>query len=368
VKLACRALALFLVCVGALSVAAAPDPQAARALAKEGRMLALRVHLKKVAREGALTAPAWLAYWRLILDYPEVGYDLLYAWKNVAPPGSGDNKINLLFDQAQDKALAGDFKGAAATYLHLAKALRPRLGAARSDLRTFYPFVLQGLGRALYAMGRYEDSLRVFNGIPSSFPRYRQVVFERMWAAFRAGNIDETLGATATQRSPFFETILEPEAFLIEVYLFRRLCREDDAKSSHAYVQDSERRIRDGRWGMKEWVRRDLETSALYHLMETKTTDAEEAQEASRIRVALEKRFASEKARLLRDFTQVRAYSRLALLPSARHLLKPIQKLPSREQLLAQDLEIWPADSGEAWVDELGRFRFLGESRCATTP
>jgi tetratricopeptide (TPR) repeat protein len=349
---------------------AAMSLEEARSLAESGRLLSLRVHLKRAAKGGPMDAATWLGYWRLILAHPEVGYDLLYAWKSVAPPGASNNKINLLFDQAQDKALAGDFVGAARTYLRLARALRPRLGTAeagnvRSDLRVFYPFVLQGLGRALYAMGRYQDALRVFEGIPATFPRYRQVVFEKMWAAFRAGDVDVTLGATASQRSAFFETILEPEAFLIEVYLFRRLCREDDAKSSLAYVLDSERRIRDGSWGMKDWVRRDLETSALYHLSETQTSDAAEAEEAGRIRAALEKRFNAEKARLLRDFTQVKAYSRLALLPSAKHLLKPIQKLPSRETLLSQDLEIWPADSGEAWVDELGRYRFLGESKCA---
>lgn len=368
-----KALVLFALSTATLAASAAPNLETARELAKDGKILALRVQLKRAAKAGPMDAATWRAYWKILLENPNAGYDLLYTWNRIAPEGATDNKINSLFDEAQDKALAKNFTGAAATYLRLAKALRPRLGSkeegnARADLAAFYPFVLQGLGRALYGMGRYEDSLRVYRWLPSSFPRFRQALFEKMWAAFRAGNVDETLGAAAAQRSSFFETILEPEAFLIEVYLFRRLCRDDDAKASLAFLKDSERRVRDGTWGMTEWVRRDLETNALYLLSQTKPENPEEAEEAAKIRRLLEARFQAEKQRLLTDFSQVKGYSRLAMLPSAKHLLKPIEKLPSRQALLDQDLEIWPADLGEAWVDELGRYRFLGESKCASSP
>ena len=36
------------------------------------------------------------------------------------------------------------------------------------------------------------------------------------------------------------------------------------------------------------------------------------------------------------------------------------------DEFLKKNLEIWPADSTEEWLDEIGTHRFIGESLCTT--
>jgi hypothetical protein len=45
-------------------------------------------------------------------------------------------------------------------------------------------------------------------------------------------------------------------------------------------------------------------------------------------------------------------------------VLKPVESLKSRDDLLKKDLEVWPADSSEEWLDEIGKHVLIGESLC----
>ena len=45
-------------------------------------------------------------------------------------------------------------------------------------------------------------------------------------------------------------------------------------------------------------------------------------------------------------------------------ILKPVETLRDRDQLLNMNLEFWPADTSEEWIDEVGKHVLIGDSLC----
>jgi hypothetical protein len=74
--------------------------------------------------------------------------------------------------------------------------------------------------------------------------------------------------------------------------------------------------------------------------------------------------FDRKRQQWLEELPRVQAYSRLATTPGMDSGLKPIEKITSREKLLSQGYEIWPAEDSEQWLDEMGQQRYLGDTMC----
>ncbi|MCM2323817.1 MAG: hypothetical protein NDJ90_11210 [Oligoflexia bacterium] len=369
--------------VGAPTTALSPKVFAqARKLIEAKDYLGFRVFLKK-AYWKKITYGEWYAVRSLVnSEAGNVGFDLITIWNQRNPPGK--SLVDKSLEEADALMLAGKFSEAFEQYQQAASALRRNLVQLRvgkgakvyaqriKDLSALYPYVLHSMGRALYSAGRFADALEVYGWISTDYARFRQILFEKMWAAFRAGRVERALGTIASQRSAYFSRYLSPEAYLIQTYIYRKLCRTDDLKEVIAEMKLYEASLLKG--VEADWAGTDLETRVLWGLsvagldgeFPAWITREERENERKQIQAALHRAFGRQRPKLLNELRTTMAYAHLAGVADARTALKPIEKLTSRKALLELDLEIWPADSSEEWVDEVGTHYFVGDSLCIT--
>jgi hypothetical protein len=371
-----------LLAVSAPQAFAAPQPLVE--LAQKKDFLGLRILTRRYVKAN-LPANQWNYVRSILQTHPEIGTDIIYGWEQTGHDRPGLNletEISTHLKRGDEQALSGNHQAAYAEYHFVAKALQSKIKTQKMDRslgrqsQTLYPYVLQETGRALYAMGQFPQALEVYSWIQPNFPRYRQVLFERMWAAFRAGNIQVALGSIASQRSAYFSHYLEPEAYLVQIYLYQVLCRTADLQLTLSEIERYRQDLHSGKFGYREWARSDLETRTLLQMVETDPFPADNPtshisvrdRRAEQVKIlqSLQKRFEAKKRRLLEDLDSVVAYSKLAATPGMGGELKPIQKIKGREELLKKNLEIWPADSMEEWADEIGHHQFIGESLCSS--
>lgn len=368
-------------------VPAKPDLAAeARSLLAVKDYLGFRVFLKK-SWYRAMSYKEWFSIRGLVNAYgEEVGFDMIHLWNARNPQGKSN--LDKTLEYADGLMLAGKFDAAfneyqkMATYIRKSKVLLAQHKGAASreryeDISALYPFVIHSMGRALYGAGRFEEALVVYSWIPSSYGRFRQVLFEKMWAAFRAGKVELALGAVASQRSAFYARRTSPETYLIQTYIYRKLCRTEDLNQVVAEMKRYSASLERGgpeKNGaeLADWASSDLESRALLTLSRTEprpikgssVTVDEKEKERKEIQAMLERAFQHVRPKLLADLKTVMAYAYVAGSADSSAILKPIEKLTSRQALLASDREIWPADSAEEWVDEIGTHYFVGESLC----
>lgn len=311
----------------------------------------------------------WYDLKNLVISFAsKSGYDLIPYWNARNPRGKSG--IDLSLEEADGLMLAGKFNDAFELYQKVAQKIR-RPAKPRPDFKALYPYVLHSMARALFGAGRFEDSMKAYQWIGANYPRFRQTLFEKMWAAFKAGNVAVALGAVASQRSAYFSRFLSPEAYLVQTYIYKRLCRSDDVKQVIDEMKAYEEDLKKG--DNRDWISGDLEAVVLWRLAEDpgRETDdlkvvskAERAHEQAQIKEALQRAFVEQRPKILADLKTATAYAHLAKVTDTRDVLKPVEALKSREELLKQDLEIWPADSTEEWADELGKHVLIGESLC----
>ncbi len=345
--------------------------------------LGLRVFVKKLyARQ--ITYGEWFRIKGLVNSQAQnIGLDMINVW-NFRNPGAKSN-LDKTLEYADSLMLAEKFEPAFVEYQKMAQYIKKNLALLASkdipswqerkrDLASLYPFVLHSMGRALYGAGRYDEAVTVYRWIPPIYVRYRQTLFERMWAAFRAGDVNWTLGAIASQRASFFSAYLSPETYLIQTYIYRKLCRTGELNEVVAELKRYQDAL--ARGSTAEWAGSDLETRILWSLANGVPRDveatarlisrAEKEKEQKEIRAALDRAFAVARPKLLGDIKMVLAYSYIAGASDSSAILRPIESLKSREQLMKLDMEVWPAESTEEWADEIGKHYFIGESKCAS--
>ena len=235
-----------------------------------------------------------------------------------------------------------------------------------------YQSTLHQLGRALYANKEYADALKVYQWISVLYPQYRQVQFEKMWAASMANRYELALGAITSQRSSYFSKYLEPETYLVQFYLYNRLCRRQELDEIRKEVKKFEKALNDGSYNYKEWAKRDIETSVLLHLEDgAKDNDGDPGQrkanmsETAWIKSHLEKRFERDLPRMKEQLRRVQAFLTIAK-PLDEKGLPQIIEIPGLKQVLAADREMWPVQDAEDWLDEIGQHVFIGQSECGS--
>ena len=351
-------------------------------LAEKGDFLGLRILVRRYAKTN-LPSQQWNFIRTLLQQHPEVGSDLIFGWEQTVKKRIGltqETVITQVLNRADESMLGGKASSALKDYEWVARVLKKRMtqSAAGTPLQRqaaqLYPYVLQSMGRALYTVGRFKDALEVYTWIRPDFPKFRQILFEKMWSAFRAGKVEQALGAVASQRSAFFSPYLEPESYLVQIYLYKVLCRETEVQAVVNEIEKYKADLSSGKITYADWARSELDTRALLALEQTSRhfgedtkliRDSDRKLEQKKIHQLLARHFEVKKKRLLEDLESVIAYSRLAVTPGTGSELEPIEKLSGREELLKRGLEIWPADSREEWADEIGTHQFIGESLCS---
>ena len=345
----------------------------AKAFAAAQDDLGLRVLYRRYL-PGRMTAAQWSEARALLHARPGVGWDLLRAWDSTRSRIKGTKNPTSFtkVEQDADTAMsAGDFMGAAKNYERILRALggpTPRFKDANFFL---YHSVLHSYARALYGANRAKEAMDVYGWISPLYPQFRQVQFEKMWAASRAGLFGHALGAIASQRSSFFSKWLEPETYLVQYYLFKRLCRDDEVARVRAEAAAFQKAIESGSFGYAEWARRDVETLLLIRLKQSPSEPRSSSvvngrarsEEITWITKLLEERFQKDLPRIKQQMENVVAYFNLAIEATKQDLPAALV-IPGLTQVLESDREMWPVSDAEDWLDEQGNHVFVGQSEC----
>lgn len=317
----------------------------------------------------------WWEVRQILYERPQVGFDYLAKWDRLRPakePASKvERQINASLARADALQSQSKFNDAFRLYQVVARHLKKEMRRGSRAPRFLYWTVVHNMARTLYGAGRYLESMEVYEWIPPDYYKFRQVLFEKMWAAFRAKRYDRAMGAIASQQSSYFSSYLEPETYLVQLYLFKKLCRMEEHKKALSNVETIMKRLdpKSGNYRLEEWAQSDVETKVLYKLAtaavpDDKNKDAKLKEQAA-IMKALEARFASERRRLESQFKTVLAYSRLSVALDKEIIVTDV--VPDRGALMASRREFWPVEDAEDWIDELGQHLYIGESQCAKT-
>lgn len=334
--------------------------------------LAVRVLVKLFAAY-PMSQKEWSFVRKAIHKRPRAGFDLIFKWDQLRPEASDKNsretRLNTLIAQADAAMLKDNFDKAFRYFQLLAKFLKAEINRGQRENYFLYWSSVHSMARALYGAGRYKEALQVYSWITKDYYQYRQVLFEKMWSAFRAGRMDIAMGAIASQQSSYFSDYMEPESYLIQVYLLKKLCRDDELKRVRDLIRLQRRRLapKTGTYSFEEWVKSDVEMSLLYRLSqvslkENDTYLSRKKLEQGKILTALRKRFEKDKQRLFKQMDMVLGYSGLSVGMDRTRVNTEV--VPDRAAMLRSNREIWPADSAEDWLDEFGGHIYIGESAC----
>lgn len=340
--------------------------------------LGARVITKKIAGT-KLRYSDWSRVRNILNKYPNIGFDLFFKWGRILPATTSskivarNERIDDKIDQADNLMLKGRFNEAFAIYQKMAKYIKNEVLRHRQENYFLYQTLVHYMARALYGAGRYKESLEVYSWISKDYFRFKQVLFEKMWAAFRAGRYDMALGAVASQHSSYFSDVIEPETFLIQIYIFKKLCREEDRKKVLINIDDQKKRMLndDDKRFFNDWTKSDIEYISLQNLVNSNVTVSYEGnkistedriKERNLIQKSLQQKYLVDRKRILGQLDTVKAFS---LLSSAIGKVKVnLDVVPDREALMASGKEFWPVEDAEDWLDESGGHLYIGESQC----
>ena len=165
---------------------------------------------------------------------------------------------------------------------------------------------------------------------------------------------------------------MEPESYLVRLYILKQLCKEKDIKETRAEIEQILNLLKTNKYTLTEWSKKDIETLALFYLAtQTKLNRAQfqivgkqaRALEAGKIKARLSNLFEQEKLRLKSSYEKILGFS-LITENTKTSSLKSVFRLNTPQDLLAPGLEYWPKRDAEDWLDELGSHYFIGESEC----
>ncbi|MBC7396061.1 MAG: tetratricopeptide repeat protein [Bdellovibrionales bacterium] len=330
--------------------------------------LGLRIYIKN-AYSQKMTQGEWYSLKNIISGSADrLGYDLIPFWN--ARNNRGRAEVDGELFQVDQLMKDGNYDQAFTLAQNAAVKMKA-LQKTRWDAGIQLPYIYHSMGRALYGSRRYEEALKVYQWINPKYPFFVQVLFEKMWAAFKAGRVDMALGAIASQRSAYFSKYLAPESYLVQTYLYRKLCRDDDQKQVVNEMKEYEALLSKPDAVLPPIS--DVNTLVLTQLANQPLRDSDNIKlysvnvrehEQTEIKNALKKQSEMRRTKTLNDLKTVIAYQQLSGQADSKTVLKPVESMKSRDDLLKQNLEVWPADSAEEWMDELGKHVLIGESLC----
>lgn len=362
-----------------MSIAQANFVGDSKSLEAAGDDIGLRVLVRKNFRT-KFNLSEWAQIRAILTRRPNVGFDVVRAWDNqVSLKGTALEKEALKVSKALEKAdayaAAEEWDSAFINYQRVAQYIkRNNGGRITRSMNQLYLNILHQMARSLYGAKRMAEALEVYSWIPPVYSQTRQVMFEKMWTAFRAGKYDIALGAIASQQSEFFSRYLDPESYLIKIYILKRLCRDNELKATIDSVRFYLKELKGGSFTYLDWAKGDLSRMSLARLLEDNVhhpekirldivKEADRNAEKKKIEVYLQKKFLEEKPRLEMQLEKVLGYAAIAVTQEQK-VLSHVKSLPESKILEAQGYELWPASTGEEWTDEIGSHIFIGESQC----
>lgn len=351
-----------------------------KTLSAAGDDLGARVLIRKNFKK-KLSVKDWNEVRKIIIRRPGIGFDVTAAWdRQISFRGSKlekeADKFTQLLDEADELSFSKNFSKSFAKYQEAARFLKKsNKNKIPKGNELLYLNILHQMARSLYAQKRYAESLEVYDWISPSYPQIRQVLYEKMWSAFRANKFDLALGAIASQQSGYFSEYLNPESYLVKIYIFKRLCRKKDLAFTVKSIRSYLNALKSNKMNEIDWARTDLYYLSLAQLIDTKkrkvnsrqilslVSEQERAEEAKKIRATLVSKFSVNKVLLQNQLERVLGFAALAT-SDEQDFLKPIRSLPEAQVLESRGFELWPAKGAEEWLDEVGSHVFVGDSEC----
>jgi hypothetical protein len=347
-------------------------------LEKNSDDLGIRIMIRKFFKK-KLTVKEWFEIRKILVRRPKIGFDAIAAWdrqlslKATVLEKESETVFKFL-EKADDFSLNREFEKSFEMYQRAAKYLRTsNKGRIPKGNQQIYLNILHQMARTLYAQKRFKESMEVYTWIPPVYPQIRQVLFEKMWASFRAGKYDMALGAIASQQSGFFSEYLHPESYLLKIYIFKRLCRKKDLAFTIDAIKNYLASLKSGKFDFLEWAKSDLYYMSLAQLLESEKNNSkaqlqlvsqkERDDEIKKVAESLKIRFKSYKPSLQAQLERVYGYASLAL-SNDQEFLKPLSDLPEAKVLEKKGFELWPAGDAEEWLDEIGSHVYIGSSEC----
>lgn len=345
---------------------------------KKSDDLGIRIIIRKNFKK-KLTVKDWFEIRKVLVRRPKVGFDAITAWdRQISLKSSSlekeSDKIFQFLEKADEYALNKDFEKSFDMYQRAAKYFKTsNKGRVPKGNQQLYLNIIHQMARTLYGQKRFNDSLEVYGWISPVYPQIRQVLFEKMWTAFRAGKYDLALGAIASQQSGYFSDYLHPESYLIKIYIFKRLCRKKDLAYTIEAIKNYLASLKSGKFNYIEWAKTDLYYMSLAQLIETSkeaspeltqyVSQKERSDELKKIQESLKERFKAQKETLQAQLERVYGYASLAL-SNDQDFLKPVSSLPETKVIEKKGYELWPAGDAEEWLDEIGSHVYIGQSEC----
>ena len=354
------------------------DLEKAEALSAAKDYLGLRIQLIKSYNQ-TVSYKDWIKFRRLIYDQPQVGYDIIFAWDNHkkvnnVPNDASEKLVEKAIKKAEELIEQKKYQKAFEIYqlaaTQIKKTYRNKVGKENKNI---YYWLLHQMGRMLYSSENYEQALEVYNWIPTKYYQFRQVQFEKMWTAFRMNKYDIAMGSIISQQSAYYSKYIEPESYLVKLYILKKLCNEAETQKVLNDIEQYISQIKNKKLKLKEWAKNDLydyslsllasadEKAGLTDLISIK----ERAEQKQKIVKKLNQKFIDDQLRIERDLKKVKGYA-LLTRSGVGDELKEISTLPSSDILSAQGLEYWPTSEKEEWVDEAGQYFYNGKSLCHT--
>lgn len=349
-----------------------------REMEKKSDDLGIRIVIRKNFKK-TLSIQDWFEIRKILIRRPKVGFDAITAWDRQISLKSSNlqkesDKIFLFLEKADEYSLNQQYEKSFDMYQRAAKYFKAsNKGRVPKGNQQLYLNIIHQMGRTLYAQKRFNEALEVYSWISPVYPQIRQVLFEKMWTAFRAGKYDLALGAIASQQSGYFSEYLHPESYLIKVYIFKRLCRKKDLVYTVEALKNYLASLKSGKFDAIEWAKSDLYYMSLAQLIELSknskvellkyASKGERQNEIKKIHESLRERFKVHKEVLQNQLERVYGYASLAL-SNDQDFLKPISTLPEAKVLEKKGYELWPSGDAEEWLDEIGSHIYIGPSEC----
>ncbi len=338
--------------------------------------LSIRMGIRELMMQAELkkNPKLWGQLRELFLQHPAVGQDLRSLWDKLGPRHTrAQTQLELQLRNADRFFSLGDNARALKSLLAIGKSLEAAKSTSKlryRDTSHFESALRLEIARALYAESQFKLAALIYDSIPASFYDISQVLYEKVWANYKAGRLDWALGHLTSLQSGYFGKILPPDLFLVGTYAAWELCQDELARNlTRSFVQNL-KSLRSRRSQFHDVhggdpvalaLRQTLESTEFIEKFSDLFTPDERESERKEIASFLLKETDRKHAELLKAYEKILPYFRAAAKVRP-YLLKKF--IAARGEIFDGPYNISRFQRGEVWADDVGHILFRPQSTC----
>lgn len=89
---------------------------------------------------------------------------------------------------------------------------------------------LLGRARALYQMGRWNESVKAYKKIPRNSYMWHEALFESTWSFLRSGRFRSAMSNFQSLHSKFYNSHFSPESFILRAIVYLYICKYEEVE------------------------------------------------------------------------------------------------------------------------------------------